>query len=145
MSDSFRGGRSTLNRQVRQEMRIRLASTVGRKNSGRPEKADSGVFEILQSRLLCGCKQVRASCDGAVTPHGQAAKLTQSRASKVGSMQLDLLLAVIVRFSQDGSGGSGQLFQLMGAIASPQANLEKFSTGEGVRRSIGQGLQISQR
>ena len=60
-------------------------------------------------------------------------------------MQLDLLLAVIVCFSQDGSGGSGQLFQLMGAIASPQANLEKFSTGEGVRRSIGQGLQCSQR
>ena len=64
--------------------------------------------------------------------------------SQDGEVQIDLLLAVIVRFSQDGSGGSGQLFQLMGTISGSEANLEKFSTGEGVRRSIGQRLQCTQ-
>ena len=64
--------------------------------------------------------------------------------SQDGEVQVDLLLAVIVRFSQDGSGGSGQIFQVVAWAAKVFSHLEKFSAGEGVRRSIGQGPQTVQ-
>ena len=72
-------------------------------------------------RVRAAAEEGREGRDG-VGHHHATTKKQRSGAcpgSQDGEVQVDLLLAVIVRCSQDGSGGSGQLFQLMGTITIP--------------------------
>jgi len=90
-----------------------------------PEEIIGGVEVAVVGagggRVRTAAEEGREGRDG-VGHHHTTPKKQRSGAcpgSQDCEVQVDLLRAVIVRCSQDGSGGSGQLFQLMGTITIP--------------------------